>query len=200
MDNKEKLIEMLENNLYRMNNDSFDKKDLLSSLISFIDDELKNSIDERAIAELDEYLEYIEQDIIDGDIESSYELAERVFENARMDGSLTLSTYWAERELYSKYSLEEITELSNEYNITSAETLHVLSTENALKDLIQEKIDNSTFSKLDDNEILLHSVYELLIENGYELSEFSQQKLNELKDKEFPRWNKKDNIENDLER
>lgn len=210
MEDVKKIIDRLENLIenikYGVNKieDSYTTRDIVKNLSVFVDDILENSMEDKAIAQLDNSIDYIVENIKNNDLDNIFDIANYAFESAYIDGTLTFSTYLAEKEIFSTYSFDEIREKMEDNGIdfnliNSTEKLHIFLTENILREKLEEYYESNNFDNFSETDKLMYTVYSCLDKNGYTLTNEHQKIFEDLEKKsemEFENnWNNKTNEE-----
>lgn len=166
---KEDFIEFMRNTLNEIEKNDVNLSNAIIQTMKAVEDNLvyRTPLLEYGLKEMDMLMD----DMKDKEFSSASEMGNYILEDAYKDGSLTLNTFKAEKELLANYTLEEIMEKSEDFNTKNPEILHIISVEeeliNALEEK-QEKLSSSINVNVKDKDLLLLSAYTLLNENGYD--------------------------------
>lgn len=162
---KERLINYV--NYYRY--EESDDEQLLLDLYNFIQEEIRynHPLINYGINELDGMIDYIEEEIEDGNIQDGYDLTHAIFEGACINGTLTFSTLQAQMEVNAYYDLDEIQEIQNDYQLEYCESLHVVLCMREFESYFEEKLEEQKDEnpELEEQELLIKTCHSILEEN-----------------------------------
>ena len=157
---------------------TYDKEDVIRELTRTNEYTLEYNMKNRVIEKLYDKLDYIKK-LIDNNntYVCLYDIPIYVLEGAYTDGTLTFSTYRAQLELLSTYSLDEIVDHINEMGIqnTNTETIHICKSEEILRGLLEDACEDE-----DDKDKIMLACYQVLLDNDYTLDEEHQKNYDRL--------------------
>ena len=157
---------------------TYDKEDVIRELTRTNEYTLEYNMENRVIGELYNKLDYIKELIDNKDTYVClYDIPIYVLEGAYADGTLTFSTYQAQLELFSTYSLDEIVDHINEMGIqnTNIEIIHIGKSEEILRGLLEDACEDE-----DDKDKIMLACYQVLLDNDYTLDEEHQKNYDRL--------------------
>lgn len=150
---KDRLINFIN---YSDNND----ETLILSLYNYLKDEIrtKKSLIDYGIGELESSIDYIIDEIENGNITNLYDLLDAIFDEAHMNGTLTFLTLQAELEVNSNYTVDEIQGIQAEWNNRlNYEQLHIVLCRHEFYSYMEDKIEEvkSLYQGLTKKELLI---------------------------------------------
>lgn len=148
-----------------------DKDDeiLLLNIYGYIQEEIswKHPLRNYGINELADHIDYIEEEIKNGNIQDSYRLVDAIFSGAWANGTLTFSNLQAQMEINANYDLDEINEV-NEYTngLDSWELIHIEFCIREFTDYFEEKLEEQKeeHPELEEQELLIKTCHSILNE------------------------------------
>lgn len=160
-------------------------EDVIRNIDSISDYYYKECFDKRLPEYIDNYLDYVIENINDGNITETYEIVDYAMEYDNTNGTATYSTYQAQKELSAKFYNSEINEILNDLgysynNNMTEERIHLIMLDNELNNKLNEHYENVD-SRLKEEDALKYTLYDYLNDEGYTLKE-EYQKEYELLD------------------
>ena len=146
-----------------------DDEILMIKLYNYIQEEIrwKHPLTDYGKNELADHIDYIEEEIKNGNIQDSYTLVDAIFYGACMNGTLTFSSLQAQMEVNANYDLDEINE-ANEYinGLDSWELIHIEFCIREFTNYFEEKQDEikEEYPELEEQELLIKTCHSILNE------------------------------------
>lgn len=160
-------------------------EDVIRDINSISDYYYKECFDKRLPEYINNYLDYVIENINDGNITSTYEIVDYVMDDDNTNGTATFSTYQAQKELSAKFLSYDINEVLKDIgysynNDLAEESIHLIMLNNELNNKLNEHYENVD-SQLKEEDALKYTLYDYLNDEGYTLKE-EYQKEYELLD------------------
>lgn len=181
---KKKFIKRLKNFIEDIEKkDDYDYTACVFGVLGVAEDEIKYEkfLLNHGLNELDSHYNYLKEE----ECRDVSDICSKALEGAFVNGSLTFSTYRAERELSATYNRDEIKDYFEELGIDEpkyAETTHIMMVEKELNEELNGKLSelSEKYPEVDSDELGLLVAAMLLDEHGYEYKEQIQQELKKL--------------------
>ncbi len=157
---KERLINALKYNDYEA------EEDFLIGVYNWLQEEIRcyHSLDDYGINELASNIDYIEDEIKNGNIQDSYTLVDAIFSGAWANGTLTFSSLQAEMEVTANYGLDEIQEIQNDYGLDNWEQVHIEFCKREFTDYFEANkyLIKEEHPELTEQELLIKTCHSIL--------------------------------------
>lgn len=148
-------------------------EDVIRNINSISNDYYEKCFEQRLPEYINDNLDYVIENINDGNITELYEIVDYAMEYDNASGSATYSTYQAQKELDARYSSYEINEVLNDIgysnnNDMTEEQIHLIMLDNELNNKLNDYYSDIK-GELKEKDALKYTLYEYLKDEGYEL-------------------------------